>query len=163
MMGIIQAHNLNLQKAINAYFENPDALQQQVRSSRTGSYRHFSNAAKRIFSLRMNGEGLTVHLTLRTTSQCRVSDVPSITRTYAYPLLSLSPAFNIENSDDILGKGYSAPPSRPPSRMNTNEVLSDLKNNGMGAPSSGAGQFDFVFTMKAYLNSLVIQQTPVKS
>lgn len=100
--------------------------------------------------------------TLRTTSLCRVSGVPIACHHENIYLSSASLflAFNIENSDDVLGKGYSAPPSRPPSRMNTNEPLNDMKNNGMGAPSSGAGQFDFVSTMKTYLNFLVIQQTP---
>jgi hypothetical protein len=30
LTGGIKVHNLNLQKAINAYFENPDAINQQV-------------------------------------------------------------------------------------------------------------------------------------
>lgn len=58
--------------------------------------------------------------------------------TFAFAFL----AFNIENSDDVIGKGYSAPPSRPPSRMmNTAEMVNDVKNSGTGAPSSGTGPF----------------------
>ncbi|CRG87649.1 Polyphosphate kinase [Talaromyces islandicus] len=97
MTGSIQVHNLNLQKAINAYFENPDAIHQQPQNEW---------GALDTVSYTQNNQSV--------------------------------PTFNIENSDDVLGKGYSAPPSRPPSRMNTNELLSDVKNNGMGRPSSGA-------------------------
>ncbi|KAH8701803.1 hypothetical protein BGW36DRAFT_289204 [Talaromyces proteolyticus] len=98
-ISFLNANNLNLEKAINAYFENPSGLPTQPQNE----WESFGTP-----SYSQNNQSV--------------------------------PTFNIENSDGILGKGYTAPPSRPPSRINTSETLGNQKHNGIGAGTSGAGQ-----------------------
>lgn len=84
----LKANNLNLQKAINAYFENPDGVPSEVQPET--EWASFGN------------------------------------QSYSQGAQSV-PTFHIENSDSTPGNGYSAAPSRPPSRMNISETLSDRK------------------------------------
>ncbi|KAL1980232.1 hypothetical protein VTN96DRAFT_4437 [Rasamsonia emersonii] len=99
-ISFLKANDLNSQKAINAYFENPTCVQPQTQND----WEAFNNAA-------------------------------------AYPYGNQSvPTFNIENTDPVLNTGYSAPPSRPPSRMNTGDSPSAPKYEGMdlsGPAASG--------------------------
>ncbi|KAL1971042.1 hypothetical protein VTN77DRAFT_2876 [Rasamsonia byssochlamydoides] len=59
----------------------------------------------------------------------------------AYPYGNQSvPTFNIEDTDPVLNNGYTAPPSRPPSRMNTGDSPSAQKYERMdlsGPDASG--------------------------
>ncbi|EED17601.1 conserved hypothetical protein [Talaromyces stipitatus ATCC 10500] len=93
----LKANNLNLEKAINAYFENPDGVPSEPQDDWTS----FNNSP------------------------------------YSQDTQSV-PAFHIENSDSNPGHGYSVAPSRPPSRMNVSETLSDRKYEGSGHDSTGA-------------------------
>ncbi|OKL64343.1 hypothetical protein UA08_00681 [Talaromyces atroroseus] len=95
----LKTNNLDLQKAANAYFENPAGVPSEVEPE--NEWVSFNN--------------------------------PS----YSQGAQSL-PTFHIEHLDSTPGNDYSAAPSRPPSRMNLDETLTDRKYEENNRDNAGA-------------------------
>lgn len=139
----VQANDLNSQKAINAYFENPTSVQPQVSLSPEKNCRPVCSLNYYTYRPRMTGKHSTMRLhTLMGTNPCPVSASPSCRWEISFEFADAIPllAFNIENTDPVLNTGHPAPPSRPPSRMNTSDTPSAPKYEGMdlsGPDASG--------------------------
>uniref|UniRef100_A0A093UU67 UBA and UBX domain-containing protein n=1 Tax=Talaromyces marneffei PM1 TaxID=1077442 RepID=A0A093UU67_TALMA len=118
----LKANSLNLEKAINAYFENPDGVPSEPQDDWTSF------------------------------------NTPS----YSQDAQSV-PTFHIENSDTHPGHAYSVAPSRPPSRMNVSETLSDRKYEGVGQDSAGAAEAPRQNLTTAQLEERDLQQAVAMS
>lgn len=106
----------------------------------------------------MNGLRSIIRRTLMTPSPYQVSNLPSEQNMNSFRTScnsSFHLAFHIENSDTHPGHGYSVAPSRPPSRMNVSETLSDRKYEG-GQDSAGAGMTTCSKLCENLLNSVYV-------
>lgn len=84
-----QANDLNSQKAINAYFENPTCVQPQVSLSAEKNRRPVRSLNYYTYRLRMTGKHSTMRLhTLMGTNPCPVSSSRSCTWEASFRLLT---------------------------------------------------------------------------